>query len=224
MGRSSPGCAGRANVARQHPEGNRLSWETNRPVRAQRDEGAPWVPKGPRSSPCPRSVAGISSGTAPPPVRRRPSPRRLPRPRTPMGRHRCCRHPGRSRRDRASRRDGHPRLRTRTAGGDAAVHRDPAHGAGRGTSVVTDYKGFTALAFHVGTATGSDGSSTTSRLTSGPRRAAASPTHGRRGRSRGRRSGSASTAGETPTAASRSWAPNATASSCRSTRSGTHQA
>jgi TAT (twin-arginine translocation) pathway signal sequence len=45
-------------------------------------------------------------------------------------------------------------------------------------SVITDYRGVTALAYVVGAATGSDGSSTTSRRTCGPWRAATSPPTG----------------------------------------------
>jgi hypothetical protein len=61
------------------------------------------------------------------------------------------------RRDPDPRRAAHPRLRARAGGRDAAVHRDPAHGAGRGAKRHHRLPGLHRPACHVGTATGSDG-------------------------------------------------------------------
>jgi hypothetical protein len=55
------------------------------------------------------------------------------------------------------RRDGYSRLRPSTAGHHAAFTGIQLIGRDVEPSVITDYTGVTGLAFHVGTATGSDG-------------------------------------------------------------------
>jgi hypothetical protein len=60
-------------------------------------------------------------------------------------------------RDPDPRRAADPHLPSRARGRDPAVHRAHPQGLEVEPSVITDYSGFTALAYHAGSATGSDG-------------------------------------------------------------------